>query len=68
MMTSSSAPYIFACQVPQPSLKRGGTTEDNGAPSFGLRKRETWTRGPWARRRGRRARTGESGPGRVARL
>jgi hypothetical protein len=68
IMTSSSAPYILACHVPQPSLKRGGTKWDNKPRSFGLRKSETCTLSGCLCSNGRRISAVDEGPGRVDRL
>lgn len=43
IMTSSSAPYIFGCHVPQPSLNLGGMILAIMPLSFGLRNRDTCT-------------------------
>lgn len=68
IITSSSTPYILACQVPQPSLNLGGTTFAVTPRRCGLRNKDTCTRSGNCRRKGRRMQAVELDPGLVERF
>lgn len=65
--TSSSTPYIFACQVPHPSSKRRGTSFARNPFNLGLLNRKTRARSGKSRDKVANARTVLVSPGRVER-
>jgi len=68
MMTSLSMPYIFACHVPHPSLKRGGTNLAISPRRLGLLNIETCTLAGNSSSSGNNSLAVEVDPGLVERL